>query len=315
MPQVTIRSNKGTQEKQLQVVSKRILVRERQDRTLKWIFRITGLLVILVLMGIFFMLLYNSASFFGSFSPLDFISGSQWNPSFEQYGILPLIVSTLLVTLGAMVIAIPLGIGTATFLADYCPPRLKAILKPAIEMLAAIPSVAIGFLGIVLLGPGIAEVTSQSNGLNALNGSILLAIMALPTIITVSEDAISAVPKTYREASLGIGADRWETIRKVIIPAAAPGIIAAIMLGVGRAIGETMTVLMATGNASAFPTGFYDSVRTITATIAIEMGEVPYNTTHYYALYAIAAVLFLMTLAVNLLGEYFVNRFRKYHAL
>lgn len=297
------------------MVSKRILVRERQDRTLKWIFRITGLLVILVLMGIFFMLLYNSASFFGSFSPLDFISGSQWNPSFEQYGILPLIVSTLLVTLGAMVIAIPLGIGTATFLADYCPPRLKAILKPAIEMLAAIPSVAIGFLGIVLLGPGIAEVTSQSNGLNALNGSILLAIMALPTIITVSEDAISAVPKTYREASLGIGADRWETIRKVIIPAAAPGIIAAIMLGVGRAIGETMTVLMATGNASAFPTGFYDSVRTITATIAIEMGEVPYNTTHYYALYAIAAVLFLMTLAVNLLGEYFVNRFRKYHAL
>lgn len=166
-----------------------------------------------------------------------------------------------------------------------------------------------------MLGPGIADVTNQSNGLNAINGAILLAIMALPTIITVSEDAINAVPQTYREASLGIGADRWETVRKIVIPAAAPGIIAAVMLGVGRAIGETMTVLMATGNAAAFPKGFFDSVRTITATIAIEMGEVPYNTTHYYALYAIAAVLFFMTLIVNLLGEFFVNRFRKYQAM
>ena len=289
--------------------------RERQDQIFKWLFRITGLLVICVLGGIFLMLMYNSVAFFGHFSPMDFISGTQWNPSFEQYGILPLIVSTTLVTFGAMLIAVTLGIGTATFLSEYCPPKLKAILKPAIEMLAAVPSVAIGFLGIVLLGPGIADVTNQSNGLNALNGAILLAIMALPTIITVSEDAINAVPHTYREASLGIGADRWETVRKIVIPAAAPGIIAAVMLGVGRAIGETMTVLMATGNAAAFPKGFFDSVRTITATIAIEMGEVPYNTTHYYALYAIAAVLFFMTLIVNLLGEYFVNRFRKYHAL
>lgn len=289
--------------------------REKTDQIFRLIFRVTGLLVIAVLGGIFIMLIYNSLAFFGHFSPLDFISGSQWNPSFDQYGILPLIVSTTLVTFGAMLIAVPLGIGTATFLSEYCPPKLKAILKPAIEMLAAVPSVAIGFLGIVLLGPGIADVTNQANGLNALNGAILLAIMALPTIITVSEDAINAVPHTYREASLGIGADRWETVRKIIIPAAAPGIIAAVMLGVGRAIGETMTVLMATGNAAAFPKGFFDSVRTITATIAIEMGEVPYNTTHYYALYAIAAVLFFMTLVVNILGEYFVNRFRKFHAL
>lgn len=289
--------------------------REKTDILLKWIFKIMGLLVIFVLGGIFFMLVYNSFAFFVHTSPLDFISGSQWNPSFEQYGILPLVVSTLIVTLGAMLIAIPLGIGTATFLSEYCPPKIKAFLKPAIEMLAAVPSVAVGFLGIVLLGPSIADVTNQSNGLNALNGAILLAIMALPTIITVSEDAINAVPHTYREASLGIGADRWETVRKVVIPAAAPGIIAAVMLGIGRAIGETMTVLMATGNAAAFPKGFFDSVRTITATIAIEMGEVPYNTTHYYALYAIAAVLFFMTLIVNLLGEYFVNKFRKFHAM
>lgn len=139
--------------------------------------------------------------------------------------------------------------------------------------------------------------------------------MALPTIITVSEDAINAVPNTYREASFGIGADKWQTVTQIVIPSAAPGIIAAIMLGVGRAIGETMTVLMATGNAAAFPQGFFDSVRTITATIAIEMGEVPYDTTHYFALYAIAAVLFFMTLVVNILGEYFVNKFRKFQAL
>ena len=268
--------------------------REKIDRISKIIFRTTGLLVILVLGGIFFMLLWNTFAFFLKVKPLDFITGTQWNPSgvSASYGILPLLVSTCLVTLGAMIIAIPLGIGTAAFLSDYASKRLKNILKPVIEMLAAIPSVAIGFLGIVVLGPGIARLTGQSNGLNALNGAILLSIMALPTIITVTEDALHGVPDTYREASYGVGASKWQTLLKVTIPAAAPGILAAVMLGVGRAIGETMTVLMATGNASAFPKGFFHSVRTITATIAIEMGEVPYQTTHYYALFAIAAVLF-----------------------
>lgn len=182
-------------------------------------------------------------------------------------------------------------------------------------MLAAVPSVVIGFLGIVLVGPKIAAFNDLPNGLNALNGAILLAVMALPTIITISEDTIHAVPNTYREASYALGASRWQTLRKVTVPAAAPGIIAAVMLGLGRAVGETMTVLMATGNAALFPTGFFDSVKTITATIAIEMGEVPYQTTHYYALFAIAIVLFFMTLVANLIGEYFINRFRKYHAV
>lgn len=288
--------------------------RLRTDTLFKWLFKTTGLLVIAVLMGIFLMLAWNSISFLSASSPLDFISGTQWDPGSFKYGIMPLVVSTTMVTFGAMLISVPLGIGTAVFLSEYCPPKVKAVLKPAIEMLAAIPSVAIGFLGIVLLGPEIAFWSDSSNGLNALNGAILLSIMALPTIITVSEDAISAVPQSYREASYGIGADRWQTMRKVVVPAAMPGIVAAVMLGVGRAIGETMTVLMATGNAAAFPTSFFDSIRTMTATIAIEMGEVPYNTTHYFALYAVAAVLFIMTLVVNLTGEYFVNKFRKYHA-
>ncbi|EOR96682.1 Phosphate transport system permease protein PstC [Arcticibacter svalbardensis MN12-7] len=290
--------------------------RERIDHSVKLLVKTTGFLVIAILGGIFFMLLWNTAAFFLKIKPMDFITGTQWNPSGNPatYGILPLLVSTCLVTLGAMVIAIPLGIGTASFLSEYAGKRLKNILKPIIEMLAAVPSVAIGFLGIVILGPGIAQLTGQPNGLNALNGAILLAVMALPTIITVAEDALHGVPHMYKEASYAVGASKWKTLIYVTIPAAAPGILAAVMLGVGRAIGETMTVLMATGNASAFPKGFFNSVRTITATIAIEMGEVPYQTTHYYSLFAIAAVLFLITLAVNLLGEHYVNKFRKYHS-
>ena len=251
--------------------------RERTDWLLNRIFKATGLLTIAVLGGIFFMLLYNSVAFFLDIDPVDFFTGSQWKPGGESggYSILPLLASTGLVALGSMAIAVPLGILTAAFLSELAPGHLQAILKPVIEMLAAIPSVAIGFLGIVLVGPGIAALFGLQNGLNALNGSILLAVMALPTIVTISEDAINAVPDSYREASLALGADRWATLFRVTLPAALPGLIAAVMLGLGRALGETMTVLMATGNASAMPRGFLDSIRTITATIAIEMGEVP----------------------------------------
>ncbi len=287
--------------------------RERVDSWFKLIFKSTGLITIFLLAGIFFMLLYNSVSFFLDVSPIDFFTGSQWDPD-TKYSVLPLLVSTFFVAFGSMVFAVPLGILTAAYLSELAPRRLQMVLKPIIEMLAAIPSVAIGFLGIVLLGPGLAQLFGLQNGLNALNGSILLAIMALPTIITISEDAINAVPKSHREASLALGANKWETLFKVTIPAAVPGLIAAVMLGLGRALGETMTVLMATGNASAIPKGFLDAVRTITATIAIEMGEVPYQTTHYFALFAIAALLFLITLVVNLIGEYFANKLRKFHA-
>lgn len=290
--------------------------KEKIDLVAKWLFRATGMLIIAILGGIFLMLLWNTMAFLLQVKPLDFITGTQWNPAGNPatYGILPLLVSTCLVTFGAMLIAIPIGIGTAAFLSEYAGKRLRNILKPAIEMLAAVPSVAIGFLGIVILSPQLGELANQPNGLNALNGAILLAVMALPTIITVTEDALQSVPSSYKEASFGLGANRWQTLRKITIPASAPGILAAIMLGVGRALGETMTVLMATGNASAFPKGFFHSVRTITATIAIEMGEVPYQTTHYYSLFAIATVLFLFTLIVNLVGEYYVNKFKQYQA-
>lgn len=288
--------------------------RESTDWLFKQVFKTTGFVTIALLGGIFLMLFYNSIAFFLEVKPIDFFTGSQWNPENTKgkYGIAPLLVSTGLVALGSMIIAVPLGIFTAAFLSEMAHPKLKSVLKPIIEMLAAIPSVAIGFLGIVLVGPEIAKIFGIQNGLNALNGSILLSVMALPTIITISEDAINAVPKSHREASFALGANKWETLFLVVIPASLPGLIAAVMLGLGRALGETMTVLMATGNASVLPKGFLDSVRTITATIAIEMGEVPYQTTHYFALFAIAIVLFVITLIINLVGEYFANRLRKY---
>jgi phosphate transport system permease protein len=290
--------------------------REQTDWWFRQLFRATGLLTIGLLGGIFMMLLLNSIAFFINVSPVDFFTGSQWDPESAEskYGIAPLLVSTGLVTIGAMIIAVPLGILTAAFLSEVAPASVKMFLKPIIEMLAAIPSVAIGFLGIVLVGPGIAKLFGIQNGLNAMNGSVLLAVMALPTIITISEDAINSVPKAHREASLALGANRWETIFKVVIPAAMPGLIAAVMLGLGRALGETMTVLMATGNAAVLPKSFLDAVRTITATIAIEMGEVPYQTTHYFALFAIALVLFAVTLFINLVGEYFAGRLRKFQS-
>jgi phosphate transport system permease protein len=210
-----------------------------------------------------------------------------------------------------LVIAVPIGIGVAAYLSDVAHWKVREIVKPVIEILAGIPSVVIGFLGIVLFGPIIAKIFGQSNGLNAVNGSFLLSIMALPTIISIAEDSLNAVPRAYSEASLALGANKWQTLIRVKIPAALSGIIAAVMLGMGRAIGETMTVLMATGNAPAFPKNFLSSIRTMTATIAIELGEVPYFTTHYYALFAIGLVLFLITFLVNLAADLILHKYQE----
>lgn len=277
------------------------------------VFRLAGWLSVAVLSGIFAMLLFNGAKALIHIEPADFFFGVQWNPAaFDtpQFGILPLIFSTLLTTFGAMLIAVPLGIGTAAYLAEVAPPGVYRILKPIIELFAGVPSVAVGFIGITVVAPAIAHIFGLNNGLNALNGSILLAIMSLPTIITVAEDAIRAVPQTFREASYSLGATRGTTLWRVTLPAAMSGILAAVMLGLGRALGETMTVLMATGNASAFPNGFFDPVRTMTAAIAIELGETAQGTTHYCALFAVGAVLFGMSLTVNVLSEKIARRYR-----
>lgn len=273
-----------------------------------------GILAVLILVGIFLFLLLTSIPAFKEINPLDFLTKKNWDPTSpvkQEFGILSMVMSTLMVTFGALIIAIPIGIGVASYLSDVAHWRVREIVKPIIEILAGIPSVVVGFLGIVLFGPVIAKIFRLSNGLNALNGSILLAIMALPTIISISEDSLNAVPKSYTEASLALGASRWQTLIRVKIPSALSGIIASIMLGMGRAIGETMTVLMATGNAPAFPTDFLSSIRTLTATIAIELGEVPYYTTHYYALFAVGLVLFLITFIVNLISDILLSKYQE----
>jgi phosphate transport system permease protein len=273
-----------------------------------------GVLAILVLIGIFLTLLTTAFPAFREIKLSEFFLKTNWDPTSPEraeYGLLSMIMSTLMVTAGALVLAVPIGVGVAAYLSDVAHWRVREVLKPVIEILAGIPSVVVGFLGIVLFGPAIAKVFHLGNGLNGLNGSILLAIMSLPTIISISEDSLNAVPKAYNEASLALGASRWQTLLRVKLPAALSGIIAACMLGMGRAIGETMTVLMATGNARSFPHGLLSAVRTMTANIAIELGEVPYYTTHYYALFAIGLVLFVMTFAVNLVADVVLHKYQE----
>lgn len=279
------------------------------------LFLFNGLVVVFVLIGIFVLLATTSIPAFKEIKLGQFLTSPAWNPTATfvapTYGTLSMLVSTVMVSAGALLIAIPLGIGTAAYLSDVASPSAREIAKPVIEILAGIPSVVIGFLGIVLIGPIISKIFGINNGLNALNGSVLLAVMALPTIISLSEDALKSVPRSFEEASLALGASKWQTVVKVKIPAAASGISAACMLGMGRAVGETMTVLMATGCAIAMPKSFLDSVQTMTSTIAIELGEVPYNTTHYYALFAIGLTLFIITFFINMASDIIIHKYRR----
>ncbi|MGB7294964.1 MAG: phosphate ABC transporter permease subunit PstC [Candidatus Aminicenantales bacterium] len=285
-----------------------------KESAIKAFFFTNGMLAVVVLIGIFVILLYTAIPAFREIPLAEFFGNKIWDPTSPEkaeYGLLSMIVSTLMCTAGALLIAIPIGLGVAAYLSDVAHWRVREIVKPIVEILAGIPSVVTGFLGIVLFGPVIAKIFHTGHGLNAVNGSFLLAIMALPTIISISEDSLNAVPSAYSEASLALGGSKWQTLVRVKVPAALSGIIASFMLGMGRAIGETMTVLMATGNARSFPHGFLESVRTMTANIAIELGEVPYFTTHYYALFAIGLVLFVMTFIVNLAADVILNKYQQ----
>jgi phosphate transport system permease protein len=227
-----------------------------------------------------------------------------------MYGLLPLLIGSLLVTLGAVVMAVPLGLTTAVFLGELAPPWLREILKPVIEVLAGIPSIVLGFLGWVILAPVIQNMGAPT-GLTAFTGSLILAYMALPTIISITEDALYAVPKEYRDGSLALGATHWQTIYKVVLPAARSGVVMAVMLGIGRAIGETMAVMLVTGNAANMPSlssGLYfEPIRTMTATIAAEMGEVASGSVHYNVLFAIGIVLFVITFLINSLAAWLIG--------
>ncbi len=236
----------------------------------------------------------------------EYFLGTDWIPTATPsplFGVLPLVFGTLLVSLGAMIIALPLGMGVAIYLSELAGVRERKFMKPLIELLAGIPSVVYGFFGLVVVAPLIQKTFNLPVGETALTGSVILAIMALPTIISVAEDAMRNTPLGMREASLALGATKWQTIYKVVIPYAKSGISAAIVLGMGRAIGETMAVLMVTGNAAIMPTSFFESVRTIPATIAAELGEAPAGGAHYQALFLLGAILFVFTLIISVSAE------------
>ena len=239
---------------------------------------------------------------------------TRWYPIEDYFGVLPLIGGSLIITIGATLIAVPFGVGTAVYLSEIAPRWLREILKPLVEILGGLPSVVLGFMGMLVLSPYLRVLLDLPTGLSAFTGSILLGGIAIPTVVSVAEDALDAVPKSYRDASLAMGATEWQTIWRVTLPAARSGVLTAIMLGIGRAIGETMTVMMVTGNAPILPRGLKDlfsPVRTMTATIAAEMGEVANGSTHYHLLFLIGIILFLISLIVNVTASAVVFRQKK----
>jgi phosphate transport system permease protein len=279
------------------------------------LFLIAATSVIAVLL-IFFFVFREAIPFYLKYSLSDFLTDTGWYPQAEQpqFGALALIAGSLYVTVAAVVFSVPVGILAAVFLSDVVSFKVGGFIKPLIEILAAIPSVAYGFFAVMVLAPLMQKRFGFSTGTNALNASLILAVMALPTIISVAEDSISAIGRELREASYALGATRMETMFRVIIPAAHSGIVAAIVLGMMRAIGETMVVWMASGNASQIPTPWWDlsqSVRTMTATIAGDMGETVKGSDHYRALFAVGSLLLVMTFILNIVSEYFLTRARK----
>lgn len=274
---------------------------------------LSGISSIVFVVLIFVFLLKEGISLFKYTSLWEFVSGRFWYPISDppKLGIFPLILGSLLVTLGAILIAVPLGISAAFYIADVASPKIRDTLKTCVEILAAIPSVVLGFIGMVTLVPFIKFLFNIPTGLTALSGSIMLAFMALPTIISISEDAINAVPRQYKEGAIALGATHWQTLYRVVMHGALPGIIAASMLGVGRVIGETMAVMMITGNAAVIPNTFLRPVRTLTATIAAEMGETVRGSEHYYALFAIGIVLFVISFVINVTADFFLNKEKK----
>ncbi len=269
-----------------------------------------GLSAIALVVLIFLFLIRESVPAFQQVS-LTTLFATRWYPIESYFGVLPLILGSLMVTLGAAVVALPLGLATAIFIGEIAPRWGRELLKPFVEVLAGIPSVVLGFFGMIVIAPLIRATLNIPTGLTALTGALLLAWMALPTIVSVAEDALDAVPQTYRDAGLALGLTRWQVIWKIVLPAARTGILTALMLGVGRAIGETMTVMMVTGNAARMPLSFqsfFMPVRTMTATIAAEMGEVAQGSAHYHVLFTVGLTLFLITFIVNLTAALVVFR-------
>ena len=283
-----------------------------KELLVKLLFLVAAFTSVLIVLLIFAFLLREAAPFIKN-PGLQALLNDHWYPtSMRQvsFGIFPLVVGSFLVTVLAIVIAIPFGVLGAVYISEISTVAEREFFKPFIELLAGIPSVVIGFFGLIVLAPFVKHLFGLPTGLNALNGALLLALMAIPTIISISEDALRSVPQSYKAASLALGASNWETIWKVTVPAAFSGIIAAIMLGMGRVIGETMVVLMVTGNAAITSLSPFESVRTLTATVAAEMGEVVQGSTHYQSLFWLGLVLLLATFALNMVALRALKKYR-----
>ncbi len=286
-------------------------LRRFRDRLAKVVFLAASLLGVGVLLGILvYLLIYGIRTFQGT-TVFSFLAGLKWNPDAygePSYGLVPLLAGSFVTTVLALVIAIPFGIAGAVFISEKLKGAARVLVKTMVELFAGFPSVVIGFFGLVVLAPLISKLFGIPSGLNLLNASVLLAFMSLPTIISVSDDALRVVPQSYREAAYAVGATKWTTAVRVVLPAAKSGILAGVMLGFGRAIGETMAVLMVAGNAPLIPKSVFDPVRTITSTIAVELGETPFYTTHFYALFSLGLVLFAIALGTNLVAESLIKR-------
>lgn len=276
-----------------------------KEKVFKMITYVAALATIVFLFGIIGSVFREGLPLFRTVKPLEFLFTKAWYPTHEdaQFGIWTLIVGSVYATLGALIIAVPLGLGSAVYISEIAGPRLKELAKPVIELLAAIPSVVYGLFGMAFLAPLIRTTFNLPTGLNLFTSSIVLGLMVVPIIASMSEDALSTVPKAMREASLALGATKWETITRIVLPSAKSGIIGSILLGFGRAIGETMVVLMVAGGSAQIPGSIFESIRPLTSTIAAEMGETVVGDLHFRSLFAIAIVLFVITLATNLITE------------
>ncbi|HQB14310.1 MAG TPA: phosphate ABC transporter permease subunit PstC [Syntrophales bacterium] len=289
------------------------MTRYQKEIVIKNAFFTLSLLSIMVLGLIVIFLFREGLPIFREVSLRDFLFGREWYPTYDppSYGIWPLIVASLIVTFFSSLLAVPLGVLSAVYISEIAPPAIKEILKSIIELLAGLPSVVLGFFGMVTVAPWLQETFDLPTGLNIVNASAILALMAVPTISSISEDALYAVPQDFKEASYALGATKFETIARIIVPAALSGISTAVILGMARAIGETMVVLMVAGGAAAIPESIFDSVRPMPASIAAEMGEAPFRSGHYHALFATGIVLFFMTLAFNLIADYIAQKFKE----
>ena len=284
-----------------------------KERIIQNLFLLVALTSILVLTLIVLFLFKEGIPIFKTVSVKDFLFGKYWYPTYDppEFGIFALIVASIMVTALASLIAVPLGLLSAIYISEIASTRIKEILKPIIELLASLPSVVIGFFGMVIVAPFLQETFDIPTGLNLFNASVMLALMAVPTISSISEDAIHAVRRELREASLALGATQWETISRVVVPASLSGICTAVILGMSRAIGETMVVLMVAGGAAAIPESIFDACRPMPASIAAEMAEAPFRSNHYYALFATGIVLFLITLGFNLIADYISHKYKQ----